>query len=167
MWHLVLKNLFRNKRRTLLTGSGVAISLFLLTSLAMVYTALSKPFQGIDASPRLMVRRLSGIVFNMPWRLRGQDQGRARRGGSDAHELVRRLLGGPQQSVRQLCHGCERRLSSALRQMGPLVFADFRVRPETLVFCFALSFAVALLASAWPAYRAARTNIAQALRYVG
>jgi len=23
--------------------------------------------QGIDASPRLMVRRLSGIVFNMPW----------------------------------------------------------------------------------------------------
>ena len=51
--------------------------------------------------------------------------------------------------------------------MGPLVFADFRVRPETLVFCFALSFAVALLASAWPAYRDARTNIAQALRYVG
>ena len=45
MWHLVMKNLFRNKRRTLLTGSGVAISLFLLTSLAMVYTALSKPFR--------------------------------------------------------------------------------------------------------------------------
>jgi len=34
---------------------------------------------------------------------------------------------------------------------------------ETLVF----SSAVALPASAWPAYRAARTNIAQALRYVG
>ena len=55
----------------------------------------------------------------------------------------------------------------SLRQMGPLVFADFRVRLETLIFCFALSFAVALLASGWPAYRAARTNIAQALRFAG
>ena len=41
MWRLGLRNLLRNKRRTVLTASSVAISLFLLSSLAMVYTALA------------------------------------------------------------------------------------------------------------------------------
>jgi putative ABC transport system permease protein len=44
----------------------VAISLFLLSSLAIVYTALGKPFEGEERSPRMMVRRLSGITFMMP-----------------------------------------------------------------------------------------------------
>jgi hypothetical protein len=54
MWHLVMKSLLCNKRRTLLPSSGVAISLFWLASLAMVYTAPGKRFQGIDARPGLM-----------------------------------------------------------------------------------------------------------------
>jgi len=66
MWRLVLKNLFRNKRRTFLTFASVAVSLFLLSSLAVVYTALGKPFEGTEASPRLMVRRSTGIVFSLP-----------------------------------------------------------------------------------------------------
>ncbi len=63
---LICKNALRNKRRTILTVSSAAISLFLLTTLAMVYRALGKPYQGADAAPRLMVRRLSGIVYMMP-----------------------------------------------------------------------------------------------------
>ena len=66
MWRFGLRNLLRNKRRTILTASSVAISLFLLSSLAMVYTALGKPFEGEERSPRMMVRRLSGITFMMP-----------------------------------------------------------------------------------------------------
>ena len=66
MWRLGLRNLLRNKRRTILTASSVAVSLFLLSSLAMVYTALGKPFEGEERSPRMMVRRLSGITFMMP-----------------------------------------------------------------------------------------------------
>jgi putative ABC transport system permease protein len=66
MWRLGLRNLLRNKRRTILTASSVAISLFLLSSLAIVYTALGKPFEGEERDPRLMVRRLSGITFMMP-----------------------------------------------------------------------------------------------------
>lgn len=66
MWRMVWKNLWRNKLRTFLTASGVAVSLFLLTTLAMFYAALSTPYQGADTSPRLMVRRKSGIIFNMP-----------------------------------------------------------------------------------------------------
>jgi len=66
MWRLGLRNLLRNKRRTILTASSVAISLFLLSLLAIVYTAFGKPFEGEERSPRLMVRRLSGINFMMP-----------------------------------------------------------------------------------------------------
>ncbi len=64
MLHLLLKNLLRNKRRTLLTVASTAISLFLLSSLAMVYTSFGKPFEG--PSPRMMVRRSVGIMFYMP-----------------------------------------------------------------------------------------------------
>jgi putative ABC transport system permease protein len=65
MWRLLLKNLARNKRRTLLTGASMAVSLFLLASLAMVYTALGRPYQNAT-SPRMMVRRSIGITFALP-----------------------------------------------------------------------------------------------------
>jgi len=63
---LIWKNALRNKRRTVLTVSSATISLFLLTTLAMVYRALGAPYQGAETSPRMMVRRLSGIVYSMP-----------------------------------------------------------------------------------------------------
>jgi putative ABC transport system permease protein len=66
MWRLGRKNLLRNKRRTILTASSVAVSLFLLSSLAMVYTALGRPYEGAERSPRMMVRRLTSITFMMP-----------------------------------------------------------------------------------------------------
>ena len=66
MWRLILKNLIRNKRRTLLTAASVAVSLFLLSALAIVYTALGKPFEGLDTVPIMMVRRAAGIVFQLP-----------------------------------------------------------------------------------------------------
>jgi putative ABC transport system permease protein len=68
MWRLILKNLLRNKRRTLLTAASVAVSLFLLSALAIVYTALGKPFEGLDTVPIMMVRRAAGIVFMLPVR---------------------------------------------------------------------------------------------------
>lgn len=68
MWRLILKNLLRNKRRTLLTTASVAVSLFLLSALAIVYTALGKPFEGVDTVPIMMVRRAAGIVFSLPAR---------------------------------------------------------------------------------------------------
>lgn len=66
MWRLVLKNLVRNKRRTFLTFASVTVSLFLLSSLAMVYRAFGRPLGDQAASPRLMVRRSTGIVFALP-----------------------------------------------------------------------------------------------------
>jgi putative ABC transport system permease protein len=68
MWRLVLKNLLRNKRRTLLTASSVAVSLFLLSSLAMFYAALGRPVEDASGSTslRLMVSRSTGIMYGMP-----------------------------------------------------------------------------------------------------
>lgn len=72
MWHLLLKNLLRNKRRTFLTVISVAILLFLLSSLAIVYTAMGAPLQNADAIPILMVRRATGIVFPLPARYKAR-----------------------------------------------------------------------------------------------
>jgi putative ABC transport system permease protein len=55
----------------------------------------------------------------------------------------------------------------AISQVGQFIFADLRMRPETLAFCSVLALGVAVLAAGWPAYRAARVNIAEALRYTG
>lgn len=63
---LIWRYALRNKRRTAMTVSSAAISLFLLTTLAMVYRAMGTPYQGADTTPRMMVRRLSGIVYSMP-----------------------------------------------------------------------------------------------------
>lgn len=66
MWRLVIKNVFRNKRRTLLTVTSVSVSLFLISALAIVYTALGAPLQNAETIPIMMVRRASGIIFPLP-----------------------------------------------------------------------------------------------------
>jgi putative ABC transport system permease protein len=66
MWRLILKNMFRNKRRTFLTLASVAVSLFLLSSLAIVYTAFGKPIDTGETIPLMMVRRAAGIVLPLP-----------------------------------------------------------------------------------------------------
>jgi hypothetical protein len=43
----------------MLTVTSAAVSLFLLSTLAVVYRALGTPYQGADVSPRMMVRPLA------------------------------------------------------------------------------------------------------------
>jgi putative ABC transport system permease protein len=66
LWLLILRNLARNKRRTVLTISSVMVSMFLVSSLAMIYTALGKPLEGGEKMPLLLVRRASGIDRPLP-----------------------------------------------------------------------------------------------------
>jgi putative ABC transport system permease protein len=66
MWRLILRNLLRNKRRTVLTMSSVAITMFLVSSLSMVYTALGKPFAEGEKMPLLLVRRATSINDPLP-----------------------------------------------------------------------------------------------------
>jgi putative ABC transport system permease protein len=66
MFRLILRNLLRNKRRTILTTSSVAITMFLVSSLAMVYTALGTPLAEGEKMPLLLVRRAASINGSLP-----------------------------------------------------------------------------------------------------
>ncbi|MGE5325616.1 MAG: ABC transporter permease, partial [Deltaproteobacteria bacterium] len=66
MVHLIIKNLLRNKRRTILTGSSVAISIFLLASLAMVYRAMGTAPELGESRLRLVTMRSPGMNLLLP-----------------------------------------------------------------------------------------------------
>jgi putative ABC transport system permease protein len=62
---LILKNILRNKRRTLLTVSSLAVSLFLIITLATVLTELARGSEG--ANPlRLVSRHAVSLTFTLP-----------------------------------------------------------------------------------------------------
>lgn len=62
---LILKNILRNKRRTLLTISSLVISLFLIITLATILTEFAR---GSDASNplRLITRHAVSLAFTLP-----------------------------------------------------------------------------------------------------
>jgi putative ABC transport system permease protein len=66
MLRLVVKNLLRNKRRTILTGSSVAISIFLLASLGMVYRAMGHAPETGESRLRLVTMRSPGLNLLLP-----------------------------------------------------------------------------------------------------
>jgi putative ABC transport system permease protein len=62
---LILRNILRNKRRTLLTVSSLAVSLFLVITLATVLTELSRGSEA--ANPlRLVSRHAVSLTFSFP-----------------------------------------------------------------------------------------------------
>ena len=61
----ILKNILRNKRRTLLTSSSIVVSLFLIITLATVLTEFSRG--SAEASPlRLWTRHSVSLTFPLP-----------------------------------------------------------------------------------------------------
>ncbi len=62
---LILKNVLRNKRRTLLTGSSLVVSLFLIITLATILTELTRGSE--EANPlRLWTRHAVSLTFPLP-----------------------------------------------------------------------------------------------------
>ena len=62
---LILKNVLRNKRRTALTVSSIAVSLFLIVTLATVLAELTRGSG--DANPlRLVARHGVSLMFDLP-----------------------------------------------------------------------------------------------------
>src|SRR5260370_14012925 len=62
---LILKNILRNKRRTLLTISSLVVSLFLMVTLATVLTELKRGSS--EANPfRLVTRHAVSLLFALP-----------------------------------------------------------------------------------------------------
>src|SRR4249919_2016105 len=61
---LILKNILRNKRRTLLTLSSLVVSLFLIITLATILTELTRDD---NSNPlRLITRHSVSLVFPLP-----------------------------------------------------------------------------------------------------
>lgn len=63
---LILRNLLRNKRRTLLTISSIAVSLFLVATLRTVLTELQNPPETPDSALRLVVRHRVSLFNALP-----------------------------------------------------------------------------------------------------
>jgi putative ABC transport system permease protein len=62
---LILKNIFRNKRRTFLTVTSLAVSLFLMITLATILTEFSRNVD--NASPlRIFCRHSVALTFRLP-----------------------------------------------------------------------------------------------------
>jgi putative ABC transport system permease protein len=63
---LVLRNVFRNRRRTLLTITSIAVSLFLVTTLLAVLTELKDPAQTPESALRLITRHKISLFNTLP-----------------------------------------------------------------------------------------------------
>src|SRR5262245_55258135 len=63
--NLILKNILRNKRRTLLTVSSIVVSLFLIITLATILTEFTRGSS--EANPlRLVTRHSVSLTFPLP-----------------------------------------------------------------------------------------------------
>jgi putative ABC transport system permease protein len=63
---LLLKNLLRNKRRSFLTISSIAVSLFLVATLQTILTELHNPPETPDSALRLVVRQKFSLFNVLP-----------------------------------------------------------------------------------------------------
>jgi putative ABC transport system permease protein len=63
---LLIKNLLRNKRRSLLTVSSIAVSLFLVATLETILTELNNPPETPDSALRLVTRHKISLFNALP-----------------------------------------------------------------------------------------------------
>ena len=63
---LILKNLFRNKRRTLLTIVSIAVSLFIFSALTSLPIAVNQVLSAASTSRRLVVHNKAGLAYGLP-----------------------------------------------------------------------------------------------------
>jgi putative ABC transport system permease protein len=64
--HLILKNLFRNKRRTILTALSIAVCLFLFSALFTLPRCIDQMLSSSASSLRLVCRSRSGHGYPLP-----------------------------------------------------------------------------------------------------
>src|SRR5438552_1271803 len=63
---LVLRNVFRNRRRTALTVTSIAVSLFLVTTLLTLLREMQNPTQTPDSALRLVTRHKVSLANVLP-----------------------------------------------------------------------------------------------------
>jgi putative ABC transport system permease protein len=63
---LVLRNTFRNRRRTILTILSIGMSLFLIATLRTLLESLENPQETPESARRVVTRHATGLANNMP-----------------------------------------------------------------------------------------------------
>ena len=63
---LILKNLFRNKRRTALTVFSIAVSLFIFSALVSLPTVANQILADTASSARIVTHNKSGLTYSIP-----------------------------------------------------------------------------------------------------
>src|SRR5208282_5416503 len=63
---LILKNLFRNKRRTALTVFSIAVSLFIFSALVSLPTVANQILADTASSARIVTHNKSGFTYSLP-----------------------------------------------------------------------------------------------------
>jgi putative ABC transport system permease protein len=69
---LLLNNVFRNKRRTILTVSSIAVSLFLITTLLTVLSEMENPPSTPESALRVLTRHRVSLANILPMSYRGK-----------------------------------------------------------------------------------------------
>ncbi len=89
---LVLKNLLRSKRRTILTVLSIAVSLFIFSALVSVPTVVQQILSDTASSTRIATHNKAGLAYSIPVAYKQRiDDNPACRGGAGG-ELVRRRV---------------------------------------------------------------------------
>lgn len=89
---LILKNCWRNRRRTILTILSVGVSMCLLGVMIAMYHALYLSDPTPEQALRLVTRNKISLTVPLPESYRPPDRAHPRRPGSDDRRLVRRYL---------------------------------------------------------------------------
>lgn len=63
---LVIKNLFRNKRRTALSVISIAVSLFIFSALVSMPTVANQILADSASSVRIITHNKAGLTYSMP-----------------------------------------------------------------------------------------------------
>ena len=92
---LIVKNLFRNRRRTVLTVFSIAVSIFIFSTLASVPMAVDQVLSNVASSRRLVVHNRAGLAYGTTSRVSTKDlDTAARRSGRRAVLVWRHLSRG-------------------------------------------------------------------------
>ena len=89
---LVLKNLMRSKRRTVLTIVSIAVSLFIFSALISLPTVANELLADTASSVRIAVHNKAGLTYALPEAYKTRIDDDAACGGGGAGKLVRRDL---------------------------------------------------------------------------
>ena len=100
---LVLKNCWRNRRRTFLTIASISVSMCLLGVMIAMYHALYLSDATPEQALRIVTRNKISLTQQMPESYKNRIRQIPGRTGSDGVAVVRRHLQGPQEFFRPLC----------------------------------------------------------------